>query len=127
MLRDAACDIAWHGEPAQAFRPEGTPNVKPTGQHHMCSHKWRAVYGLGTVYMTISRHSLHEGRCLPYVFVQGSLQPVVGTARLFDPGVTDCVGVYCMRDDMNQTHGERHTVELFACFGVCACVLSFLC
>ena len=26
---------------------------------------------------------------------------------------------------MNQTHGGRHTVELFACFGVRACVLSF--
>ena len=38
---------------------------------------------------------------------------------------TVCVGMYCMRDGMNQTHGEWHTVELFACFGVCACVLSF--
>ena len=37
------------------------------------------------MYMTISRHSLHEGRRLPYVFVQGSLRPVVGVARLFDP------------------------------------------
>ena len=24
-------------------------------------------------------------------------------------------------------HGERHIVELFACFRVCACVLLFLC
>ena len=87
VLRDAACDIArrLHGEPDQSFRPEGTPNVKPTGQHHMCSHKWGVVYGLGTVYMTISRHSLHEGRRLPYVFLRGSLRPVVGVARLFDP------------------------------------------
>ena len=87
VLRDAACDIArrLHGEPAQAFRPEGTPNVKPAGQHHMCWHKWRVVYGLGTVYMTICRHTLHEGRHLPYVFVQGSVRPVVGVARLFDP------------------------------------------
>ena len=70
VLRDAACDIArrLHGELAQAFRPKGTPNVKPTGQHHMCSHKWRVVYGSGTMYLTISRHSLHEGRRLPYVF-----------------------------------------------------------
>ena len=87
VLRDAACDIVrrLHGEPAQAFRPEGTPNAKPTGQHHMCSHKWRVVYKPGTVYLTISRHSLHEGRCLPYVFLQGSLRPVVGVAHLFDP------------------------------------------
>ena len=50
VLQDAVCDIArrLHDEPAQAFRPEGTPNVKRTGQHHMCSHKWRVVYGLGT-------------------------------------------------------------------------------
>ena len=87
VLRDAACDIArrLHGEPAQAFRPEGTPNVKPTGQHHMCSHKWRVVYGLGTVYLTISRHIMHQGRHMPYVFGQGSVRPVVGVARLFDP------------------------------------------
>ena len=45
MLRDAACNIArrLHGKPTQAFRLEGTPNVKPAGQHHMCSHKWRIV------------------------------------------------------------------------------------
>ena len=87
VLRDAAFDIGrrLHGQLAQAFRPEGSPNVKPTGQHHMCSHKWRVVYRLGTVYLTISRHCLHEGRRLPYVFVQGSLRPVVGVAHLFDP------------------------------------------
>ena len=87
VLRDAACDIArhLHGEHARAFHPEGTPNVKPAGEHHMCPHKWRMVYGLGMVYMTISRHRLHEGRRLPYVFVQGSVWPVVGVARLFDP------------------------------------------
>ena len=51
VLRDAACDIArrLHGAPAQAFRPEGTPNVKPLDQNHMCSHKWRVVYSLGRV------------------------------------------------------------------------------
>ena len=61
VLRDAACDIArrLHGKLAQAFRPQGTPNVKPAGQHHMCSHKWRVVHGLGTVYLTLSRHSMH--------------------------------------------------------------------
>ena len=87
MLRDAALDIArrLHGAPTQAFRPGGTPNVKPPGQHHLCSHKWRVVYPLGTVYLTLSRQCLHEGRHLPYVFVQGSLRPVVGLAHLFDP------------------------------------------
>ena len=65
--------------------PRGAPNVKPPGQHHLCSHKWRVVYQLGTVHLTISRHCLHEGRHLPYVFVQGSLRPVVGVAHLFDP------------------------------------------
>ena len=87
VLRDAALDIArrLHGTPAQAFRLEGTHNVKPPGQHHMCSHKWRVVYQLGTVYLTLSRHCLHEGRHLPYVIVQGSLRPVVGVAHLFDP------------------------------------------
>ena len=39
----------------------------------MCSHKWRVVYQLGTVYLTMSRHCLHEGGHLPYVFMQGSL------------------------------------------------------
>ena len=87
VLRDATFDIARRlpGQPAQAFRPEGILNVKPTGQHHMCSHKWWVVYQLGTVYLMISRHCLHEGRHLPYVFVQGSLRPVVGMAHLFDP------------------------------------------
>ena len=87
VLQAAACDVALrlHGEPAQAFRPGGTPNVKPTGQHHLCSHKWRVEYELGAVYLTISRHSLHEGRRLPYVFVQGSMCSVVGVAHLFDP------------------------------------------
>ena len=87
VLRDAALDIArrLHGAPAQAFRPEGTPDVKPPGQHHLCSHKWRVVYPLGTVFLTLSRHCLHGGRHLPYVFVQGSLRPVVGVAHLFDP------------------------------------------
>ena len=51
----------------------------------MCSHKWRVVYRLGTVYMRISRHSLHEGRRLTYMFLQGSVRPLVGVARLFDP------------------------------------------
>ena len=86
VLRDAALDIArrLHGTPAQAFRPEGTPNVKPPGQHNLCCHKWRVAYPLGTVFLTLSRHCLHEGRHLPYVFVQGSLQPVVGVAHLLD-------------------------------------------
>ena len=74
-----------HGAPIKAFGPEGTPNVKPPGRHHVCSHKWRVVYPLGTVYLTLSRHYLHEGRHLPYVFVQGTLRPVVGVAHLFDP------------------------------------------
>ena len=87
MLREAALDIArrLHGTPPQALRPHGTPNVKPPGQHHICSHKWRVVYQLGTIYLTLSRHWVHEGRRLPYVFVQGSLRPVVGVAHLFDP------------------------------------------
>ena len=87
VLRDAALDIARRlpGTPAQAFRPEGTPNVKPPGQHQLCCHKWRVAYPLGTVFLTLSRHCLHEGRHLPYVFVQGSLRPVVGVAHLFDP------------------------------------------
>ena len=87
VLRDATLDIARrrHGTPAQTFCPEGTPNVKTTGQHHLCSHKWRVVYQLGTVHLTMSRHCLHEGRYLPYVFVQGSVRPVVGVAHLFDP------------------------------------------
>ena len=87
VLRDAALDIAQrlHGAPTQAFCPEGTPNVKPPGQHHLCSYKWRVVYLLGTVYLTLSRHCRHEGRHLPYVFVQGSLLPVVGVAHVFDP------------------------------------------
>ena len=87
VLRDAALDMARRllGKPAQAFRPEGTPNVKPPGQHHMCSYKWRVVYQLGSVHLTMSRHCLHEGRHLPNVFVQGSLRPVVGVAHLFDP------------------------------------------
>ena len=74
MLRDAACDIARHlrGEPAQAFRPEGTPNAKPAGRHHMCSHKWRVVHGFGMVYMTLIRHNMHRGRRMPYVFLQGA-------------------------------------------------------
>ena len=87
VLPDATCDIPrhLHEEPAQGFHPEGTPNVKPTGQHHICSHKWRVVCKLGTVYLTISRHCRHEGRRLPYAFVQGSLRTVVGVALLFDP------------------------------------------
>ena len=95
VLRDAACGIVrrLHGEPARAFCPEGTPNVKPAGQHHMCSHKWRVVYGLGTVYLTISRHNMQQGRRMPYVFVQGSVRPVVGVAV--------CVGMSCTRDGMN--------------------------
>ena len=50
VLRHAALDIArrLHGKPAQAFRPEGTPSVKPPGQHHLCCHKWRVEYPLGT-------------------------------------------------------------------------------
>ena len=58
VLWDAALHIArrLNGRPAQAFRPEGTPNVKPPGQHHMCSDKWRVVYQLGTVHLMISRH-----------------------------------------------------------------------
>ena len=45
-LRDVACDIArrLHGEPTQAFHPEGTLDVKPVGQHHMCSHKFSPIY-----------------------------------------------------------------------------------
>ena len=84
--RDAACDVArrLHGGPAQAFRPEGSPNVKPTGQHHMCSRKWRVVW-MGTVYLTLIRHSLHEGTRMPHVFMQGLLRPVVGVAHLSDP------------------------------------------
>ena len=91
----------------------------------MCSHKWRVVYQLGTVHLTICRHCLHEGRHLPYVFVQGSPRPVVGVAHLFDPQGTSYVGMFRCRVGMNQTHGGRHTVELFACFGVRACVPSF--
>ena len=127
VLRDAALDIVrrLYGELAQAFHPKGTPNVKPTGQHHMCSHKWRVVYKLGTVFLTVSRYCLHHGRHLPCAFVQGFLRPVVGVAHLFDPQGTSCVGMLCCRVGMNQTHGERHTVELFVCFVVRACVLSF--
>ena len=86
VLREAALHIArrLHGKPPQALRPEGTPNVKPPGQHHMCSHKWQVVYQLGTVHLTMSRHCMHEGRHLPYVFVQGSLRPVLGVAHVFD-------------------------------------------
>ena len=58
VLRDAACDIArrLRGAPTQAFCPEGSPNVKPPDQSHMCLHKWRVVYNLGTVYLTLSQY-----------------------------------------------------------------------
>ena len=91
----------------------------------MCSHKWRVMYELGPVYLMMSKHSLHEGKCLPYVFVQGSLRPVADVAHLFFLRVTYSVGIFCIRNGKNQTHGGRHTVELFACFGIRACLLSF--
>ena len=128
MLPDALCDIArcLHGERAQAFRPDGTPNVKLVGQHHMCSHKLRVVYGLGTVYLTLSRQSLHRGRRMPYVFVQGSARPVVGVARLFDPlSAFQCV--YVMRYGWHEPHprGRGTLSKCWSAFGVSACVLWF--
>ena len=61
VLRAAACEIAWrlHGTPTQPFRPEGTPNVKPPDQSHMCAHKWWVEYELGTVYPTLSQYRMY--------------------------------------------------------------------
>ena len=86
VLREAACDIVRHrhGALAQAFRPEGTPNVKPPDQNHMCSHKWRVVYCLGTVYVTVSQYRIYQGKRMPCLFVQGSVGPVMGVARPFN-------------------------------------------
>ena len=70
---------------APAFHPEGGPNVKPPGQNHMCSHKWQVVYGLGTVYLTLSPHRMYQGKRMPYIFVQGLVRPLVGVVRIFNP------------------------------------------
>ena len=59
-----------HGALAQAFRLEGTPNVKPPDQNHMCSHKWRVMYGLNTVYLTLSQYRMYQGKRMPYLFGQ---------------------------------------------------------
>ena len=87
VLRDAACDIAQrlHGAPAQAFSPEGTPNIKPPARNHMCSHKWWVVYSLGMVYLTLNQLRMYQGKRMPYLFVQGSVGQVMGVARLFSP------------------------------------------
>ena len=99
MLQDAPLDIVrrLHGKPAQAFLPGGHPGVKPPGQHHLCCHKWRVEYPLGTIYLTLSRHCLHEGRHPPYVFVQGSLRPVVGVAQVLFEYITRRVDTYTAR------------------------------
>ena len=59
--------------------------MKPPDQSHMCSHKWRVVYDLGTVHLTLSQHRMYQGKKMPHIFVQGSVRPVVGVACLFDP------------------------------------------
>ena len=124
VLRDAALYIAHrvHRTPAQAFRPEGTPNVKPPGQHHMCSHKSWVVYQLATVYLTLSGHCLHEGRQLPYALVQGFVRPW----WVWPTCLTSYVGMFCcsFRHDLDPW-GAAHCRVFPACFGVRACVVSF--
>ena len=73
VLDAAACDITQglHGARAQAFRPEGTSNVKPLGQSHMCSHKWLVVCDLGTVYLTLGQYRPYQGKGMPCIFVSG--------------------------------------------------------
>ena len=106
----------------------------------MCSHKWRVVYELGTVYFTISRHCLHViyGLALFVVHVCVCVCAVcmhvcLGTLQISHLGLQPTRPTHYAMSDFYRLvlgscdipHGERHIVKLFACFGVCAFALLF--
>ena len=127
QLRPPKIPRRLHGTPAQAFCPEGTCNVKPTGQHHLCCHKWRVAYPVGTVFLTLSRHCLHEGRHPPNMY---SCKAPCGRWSAW-PTCLICKGqalwvCFAAIFGMTQTHGGRHTSSLSSLFR-CACLCAFVC